>query len=389
LLNSLTRTNAVQSTARKATPSGTISKNGNASSSFNMPPTFDLPKRIIDAHHHFVDTFPDPGNGETFQAFLGSLLKNEQYLPEHYTKEVVEPLRQLGIVLCASVHVEAMPDDGSSEAAWVEQLSVKDPECTVRAIVGSCDLASATIDDDLTKLCRASSKVRGIRWILDCIGKFQPNTATHVATSRHDGIDYLRGSNGGYDGGAVPEFERGFALLAKHNLSFDLQCAPVQLEAAAALCARHPNVPVVIDHLGKPRTLLGPDTEDNTNTIPNETELVVWRAGMKAMAALPNVRVKLSMMGYAIPGWIKTDQRKALLKSLVQEVLVLFGPQRCMVALNFWKNAAVSDSDFLSNVGPTPLEYVEFITSCLESYSEEDRDWVFYGTAKEFYRIEG
>jgi predicted TIM-barrel fold metal-dependent hydrolase len=355
----------------------------------STPPTSGLPKRIIDAHHHFVDTLPAPGNADSFQAFLASLLKNEQYLPEHYRRDAVEPLQQHGIALCASVHVEAMPDDGYGEAAWVEQLSARDPKCTVRAIVGSCDLTRATIDEDLKKLCQASSKVRGVRWILDCIGKFQPNTATHIATSRHDGIDYLRGSNGGYDGGAVHEFERGFAMLAKHNLSFDLQCAPVQLEQAAALCARHPNVPVVIDHLGKPRTLLGPDTEDNnTNSIPNEAELFVWRAGMKAMAALPHVRVKISMMGYAVPGWIKTDHRKALLKSLVQEVLALFGPQRCMAALNWWKSAAVSDSDFLSDVGPTPLEYVAFVTSCLESYSEEDRDWVFYGTAKEFYRIE-
>ena len=30
-----------------------------------------------------------------------------------------------------------------------------------------------------------------------------------------------------------------------------------QLNAAAALCARHPGVPVVLDHLGKPRALQG------------------------------------------------------------------------------------------------------------------------------------
>jgi predicted TIM-barrel fold metal-dependent hydrolase len=375
-------------------------------SSWNdKPPTACLPQRILDAHHHFLDTRPDPGNADTFQAFLASLLKQEQYLPENYTRDAVESLQQHGIVLDASVHVEAMPDDGPEEVAWIEHLSVRDPKCTVCAIVGSCDLTSVTIDEDLKRLCQASSKLRGVRWILDCLGKYQPNTATHVATTRHDGIDYLRGGGsnnnnnggGGYDGGPVPEFERGFAMLANYNLSFDLQCAPIQLEQAAALCARHPNVPVVIDHLGKPRTLLGPDskqenTNNNNNTIPNEKELVVWRTGMKAMAALPQVHVKLSMMGYAVPGWIKktnqNQRKRALLKSLVQEILVLFGPQRCMVALNWYKNAAVSDSDGLSDVGPTPLEYVEFITSCLEGYSEEDRDWVFYGTAKKFYRIE-
>ena len=50
---------------------------------------------------------------------------------------------------------------------------------------------------------------------------------THVACSRH-GIDYLR------DTTASKDFERGFSMLAAHGLSFDLQCHPSQLPAAAA-----------------------------------------------------------------------------------------------------------------------------------------------------------
>ena len=154
------------------------------------------------------------------------------------------------------------------------------------------------------------------------------------------------------------------------------------------------NVPVCIDHLGKPRTLLGPDvvTDDGNNNstiVPNPEELESWRAGMKAMAkAGPHVYVKLSMLGYAVPGWMRTKERRDLVKSLVRETLQLFTPQRCMVAFNWWKNAAVSDSDFLSTVGPTPMEYVEFIVECLEGYSEEEKDRVFYGTAVEFYRLD-
>ncbi|CAB9531798.1 amidohydrolase 2 [Seminavis robusta] len=346
-----------------------------------------LPSRVIDAHHHFVDT-RESGNIQTFQKFLGSLLKDEVYLADQYHSDVVEPLKQEGIILDTSVHVECMPDDGAQEAAWIESIASNDHKCTVAVIVGSADLTSPTIDNDLTKLCATSPKVHGIRWIVDCVGKFEPNTATHVATTRHDGVDYLRGSNGGYDGEAVPEFENGFSLLAKHKLSFDLQCAPAQLPAAARLCARHPNVPVVIDHLGKPRTLLGPDDEEHKdNSTPNPQELAKWRAGMKAMAEVPHVYVKLSMLGYAIPGWIKTPQRREFLQSLVREVVALFSPQRCMAALNWWKNGAVSDSDFLSDVGPTPMEYVQFIATCLEGYSQEDVDRIFYGTAKEFYRI--
>jgi predicted TIM-barrel fold metal-dependent hydrolase len=284
--------------------------------------------------------------------------------------------------LVGSVHIECMPDDPIQEAAWVHELD----NSKVKAIVAGCDLTSPAIDAQLERLVE-ELQVRGIRWILDCLGKFEPNTATHVATTRHDGVDYLRGSQGGHDGDAVPEFERGFALLAKHGLSFDLQCAPEQLVAAAALFARHPGVPVCINHLGKPRTLLGPDVPSNTNTEADEQELEKWRVGMKAMAALPNTYVKLSMLGYAVPGWIRSSERIALVKQLVREVVDLFSPQRCMVALNWWKSGPVSDADFMSDVGPNPVELLQLMSFFFEGYSEEDRQRLFCGTAREFYKF--
>lgn len=88
------------------------------------------------------------------------------------------------------------------------------------------------------------------------------------------------------------------ALLETLHLSFDLQCAPIQLvESAATVFATYPNLKVCIDHLGKPRKVLGGDVvEDgnlNPNVITDQEEMEVWRKGMKAMAALPNVYVKL------------------------------------------------------------------------------------------------
>ena len=358
-----------------------------------MASKLPLPQRVIDAHHHFLDTNEATGNGRTFQAFLGSLLPNEHYGPADYYRDVVVPLASHNIKVEGSVHVECMPDDGPQETAWVDSLATGVKCCRVRAIVGSCNLASPTVAQDLKALTKASPKLlRGVRWILDCVGKFQPNTATHIATSRHDGIDYLRGSNGPnmFDGHVVPVFEHGFGLLQEYGLSFDLQCAPVQLVQAAKLCQKYPGVPVCIDHLGKPRTLLGADlntTVDEEELVPNAAELETWRIGMRAMAAVPHVYVKISMLGYAVPGWIRTEQRRTLLKSLVREVLELFGPGRCMMAFNWWKNAAMSDADGLSTVGPTPLQYLEFMAECLEGYSEDDRDLVYYGTARAFYRL--
>ena len=342
----------------------------------------DLPREFLDAHHHFIDT-----RNNKFQSFLRSLVgPNAQYLAKDYQRDVIQPLSRAGVTVLGSVHVECMPDNGYEEAKWVDDMIKSGTaDVLVSAIVASCDLASPTVEAELKKLKEVSPRVKGIRWILDCVGPYKPNTATHVGTSRHDGIDYLRGSQGGYSGETVREFEEGFALLSKYGFSFDLQCAPAQLVQAAALCARHPSVPVVIDHLGKPRMLLGKDDESNTNTRPEEEELAQWRKGMKRMAELPHVYAKISMLGYAVPGWIRTPERTGLLKQLVQETVELFGPNRCMVALNWWKDGATSDADGMSDVGPDPVQFLRHMSSFFDGYSEADRQRLFVETAREFY----
>ena len=342
------------------------------------------PKEVIDPHHHFLDTANQP-----FQTFMNKFATNVTYLPEDYTRDVIEPLAKVGVKMIGTVHVEAMPDNGVQEVAWVEQMMVTMEGSSsgninyVKGYVASANLTDDTIEQQLQQLVGTTSKLRGIRWILDCVGKFENGTtATHVATTRHDGIDLLKS----------PRFEQGLALLEKYNLSFDLQCAPIQLvETAAALFGKYPSLQVCIDHLGKPRTILGNDLLDDGSVNPNvtvdEAELKVWREGMTAMAKLPNVHVKLSMLGYTCPGWMRTKERQEVLKSLVRETIELFGANRCMVAWNWHVNGAVSDADNMSQVGPDAVELLDKFLWFFEGYSDEDKDRLFAGTAKEFYRI--
>lgn len=256
-----------------------------------MPSSSVLPEEVVDPHHHFIDTA-----STSFQSFFRFAAGGDvSFLPEDYTRDVIDSLSKIGVRFYGSVHVEAMPDSGAEEVAWVEEMSAAGRCPYVKAFVASCDLTQENVEEELQKLAQTSPKLRGVRWILNCVGRYQGGkTATHVATFRHDGVDYLKS----------PKFERGLALLEKYNLSFDLQCAPMQLvESAAALFAKYSNLKVCIDHLGMPMKLLGEDLmEDgvtiNPNLVPDEKELEVWRKGMKAMAALPNVYVKLSMMGY-------------------------------------------------------------------------------------------
>ena len=101
---------------------------------------------------------------------------------------------------------------------------------TGKAIVGKVDLAAPDAAQKLEALVKTSDLVKGVRYIIDYDGPFGEDNGTHPEVSRH-GKDYLRGPE-------ASDFERGFALLKKHGLSYDLQCAPAQLPAAAALLAR-------------------------------------------------------------------------------------------------------------------------------------------------------
>ena len=109
---------------------------------------------------------------------------------------------------------------------------------------------------------------------------------------------------------------------------------------------------------------------------------------MKAVAALPNVTVKISMLGYAVPGWIRSPGRVSLMKELILETVQIFGAKRCMVATNWWKSAAMSDADGLSDIGPDPVQFLTILSEAFKDLSDEDKDRLFCGTAKEFYRIE-
>ena len=337
---------------------------------------------FLDCHHHFYDT-----KNNSFQSFLNRFQPNDAYLPSDYEREVIKPiseseaLRSKGIQHTGSVHVESMPDNGLSEVQWIESLGAA---TTVQAIVASCQLADdpTIVRQNLQQLTKVSPKVRGIRWILDCVKNDEGDIlrpATHANNLRHDGIDYLN------DPEHSQTFEQGFKLLQEFNLSFDLQCAPSQLVKAAELCSRHSDIPVVINHLGKPMQLFG---ENNDEIVPNEAKLDEWRNGMAAMAKLPHVYVKISGLGWGVPNWKTSALGQDLVKKLCQETIELFGPERCMVATNWFKDASSADSDGLGDIGPSADEYLSFLLDWFrDDLSLEEQRMLFAGTARKFYKI--
>jgi L-fuconolactonase len=156
----------------------------------------------------------------------------------------------------------------------------------IAGVVGWVDLADPALGDTLDEL-RADPKLVGIR---------------HVVHDEPD-VNWL----------ARPEVRRGLDKLARRRFPYDLLVRPVHLSVSLAVARRHPELPLAVDHIAKPR-IAARGWDD-------------WADGLAALARCPNVWCKLSGM-ITEADWARW--RPADLKPYIDHVLTVFGPQRVM-----------------------------------------------------------
>jgi L-fuconolactonase len=105
----------------------------------------------------------------------------------------------------------------------------------------------------------------------------------------------------------------GLAVLAEHDLCFDIVITADQLPAVTETVAAVPQLRFVLDHAGKPAIA--------------SHDLTSWQADIARLAELPNVACKLSgLVTEADP----TAWRQADLDPVIDRVLECFGPARVM-----------------------------------------------------------
>jgi len=263
-----------------------------------------------------------------------------------------------GLQPVGGVYLEAMsvchPDMGGEalnalclkEARWTAAQLAKSERPYLLA--ASCALEAPNAADTLAALA-AMPTVRGVRQVLN----FAP--------------DWPRNGNLGGDLLANEAWRRGYGLLAAHKLSFDLQLNPPQYAAAAAFVAGHPDVPVIINHLGCP-------------TLADLTEparaAVVWD-GMAALAALPHVSIKLSMLCYCAGEGGDWAAEGSPVAEAVHRVIGLFGSERCFFASNY----PVDAKD-----GWTADRLFGAFKEAAARYSPEEQANLFANSARKAYR---
>lgn len=237
------------------------------------------------------------------------------------------------------VHIDAgaHSDDALKETAWLQAMA--DARGLPSGIVAFAALESPSLESLLAQHT-AHPNVRGIRHIINWHADPQ-RTYSEADITTSDA------------------WMRGFGLLAKYHLSFDLQAYPGQFAHLAALIAKHPDTQVIVDHAGM--------------AIPGDTDgWITWRRGMAALAALPNVAVKISGMGFTWRPW-DIDQARPY----VLETIDLFGTDRAMFASNF-------PTDKLFGTFDKHLGGYDTITA---DFSDAERRALFAGNANRVYRL--
>jgi predicted TIM-barrel fold metal-dependent hydrolase len=253
--------------------------------------------RIVDAHQHFwdldrnyhpwlCDLEPIPFRYGDYRALRRS------YLPPEYRRD------SAGFEVVKTVHVEAEWDPKSpvAETRWLEEVAAG------HGLPSAC-VAQARLDrDDVEEVLAAQAArplVRGVR--------HKPRAAPSLAEAR-------RGEAGSMDD---PQWRRGYALLARHGLSFDLQTPWWHLDAAAELARDFPRTQIVINHTGLPADR-------------SPQGLAGWRRGLETVAACPNVALKISGLGR--PGLPWTVEANG---PVIRDAIAIFSADRCLFASNY------------------------------------------------------
>lgn len=284
---------------------------------------------FIDAHVHFFDlieatlrwSWLEPG---VMHPLIGNIeaIKSQRFIVDDFVAET----RFCNVV--GAVHVQAAigSDDPVDETTWIQ--AQHDRAVLPLAIVGDVRMQSPDVERDLERHAQFS-QIRGIR-------------------------DFAKG-----DYLVDPDFHRGYALLSKFGLSYDLDATWEELEKARDLALKFPDTTLILGHAGFPQER---DGEYFAN----------WKRAMRSLAEADNVACKISGLGMRDPRWTVGSIRPWILESIEA-----FGVERCMFASNWPVDRLFSSY----------TDVVDAYHEIVADHSDAERQALFSGTARKYYGL--
>lgn len=277
---------------------------------------------IIDSHQHFWD-FRQPFDYDWLQE------PQHKAICRNFLPADLKPhLDAAGVDRTVFVQTQ----HNVQENRWALQLAEEND--FIAGVVGWIDLRSDACEDQLLEF-QDHPKFVGVR---------------HIVQDEPDEDFIVR-----------PEFLRGLRVLEKHQVPFDVLTYTQHLKHAVTLGEQLPDLPMVLDHLSKPKIKAG--------------LLDGWEQNLRAAAKFPNFVCKLSgMVTEADWGhWKPAD-----LKPYVEIALEAFGPERCLFG---------SDWPVLE-LAATYEQVHATLVEVLGSISESEHRQIFGETAKRFYGLD-
>ncbi|HVZ98985.1 MAG TPA: amidohydrolase family protein [Caulobacterales bacterium] len=293
--------------------------------------------RIVDPHVHFWDLSraryawlqddPLPNN----PAGDMSPIAHRNYLPSDYRRDVGDwRVEKIVHVECGLPRAEQV-----GETLWLEALA--DREGFPTGLVVGADMFDPELEAKL-EAHAAQKRVRGVRqivcWHADPLKTYTPR-------------DMLMDD----------AWWAGFAKLARHGLAFDLQLYPTQMRDAARRLSNDPNIPVIVNHAGLP-------------TDRDEAGLAIWRTGLRALAELPWVSIKISGLGI-------THRTPEAARATILRCIDIFGVTRAMFASDFPVDSVHASFD---------ATYRAF-DEATQHFSADERAALFAENAEAIYKI--
>ncbi|GAA3808761.1 amidohydrolase family protein [Streptomyces coacervatus] len=282
---------------------------------------------LVDAHHHVwdLDVRPQPWLDEP-----GHEPIRRNFGPHALRSAATRPIA--GRRLTSTVVVQCI----ASVPETRDLLALADIDPLIGAVVGWADLTSPAIGDLLDELLAGP-------------GGMYLRSLRHLVQSETDPHWLQR-----------PDVERGLQAVGERGLGYDVLIRSHQLPQAIRLAERLPELPLALDHAGKPPIA--------------RRELTDWAQQLRMLARHPQVRCKVS-------GLItEADHEKWTVDDIrpVWDVLLAaFGPDRLMFGSD-WP---------VANLAGGWNRWAATVEELLNGCSDTEIHAVLAGTATAFYLL--
>ena len=275
----------------------------------------------FDAHHHYWQ-LSQPFDYRWLDAPTLAPIRRD-FLPADLAERLpLTPIRR-------TILVQTQHD--LRENRWA--LGLADRHEFIAGVVGWVDLASEKCEEQLLEFV-GHPKFVGVR---------------HVTQDEPDDDFIVR-----------PEIMRGLSVLEKHGVPFDLLFYVKHLRHAATLARALPALPMVVDHLAKPKI--------------KARRLDDWLPDLREAAKYPNVFCKLSGMATEAD-W--TSWKAGDFVPYVRAALEAFGAERCMYGSD-WPVCELACSH---------QQTYDALVKALGPITPSEHAAIFGGTAARFYGL--